>query len=315
MLKGKIRRLKRKIAVISLCIFVSLVSYAISYFPNGYLPSWDEIFDFFNLSTVSDKSSYDFNRYDMSVHFLDVGKADSIYIHCNDKNILIDAGDIDVKNTVYEYLKKNHVEDIDLAIVSHPHRDHIGEMSKIINEFNIKRFIMPRVPNSITPTFKTYEVMLNTLHENNITVEEPVVGDTFMVGDILVEILGPARGYDEINNNSIITRITYGEDRFLFVGDCEKEEESDLISSGFDFSADVLKVGHHGSKTSTTQKFLNAVNPKYAVVTVGKDSSNLPKQSTIDRLDSNNIEVYRTDINGCVMFLTNGHGVNVKTQR
>ena len=315
MLKRKIKGLKRKIIVISLCILAVFGSYAISYFDCEYLPSWDEIFKFFNLSTISPEDSYDVNDYDMSVHFLDVGKADSIYIHCNGKNILIDAGDVDTKNTVYEYLRKNHVKDLDLVMVSHPHRDHIGEMPQIINKFKIKKFIMPRVPESITPTFKTYESMLTALYENNINVDEPEYGASFMVGDMLLEIFAPTKGYEEMNNNSIVARITYGEDSFLFVGDCQKEEESDLISSGVDLSSDVLKVGHHGSKTSTTQKFLDKVSPKYAVITVGKDSSNLPKQSTIDRLNANNIEVYRTDMNGCVIFLTNGHGIDVKTQR
>lgn len=315
MLRRKLRRAKKKITVISLCIFAVLISYAISYFPNNHLPSWDDIFSFFNLSANSGNSFNDIKEYDMSVHYLNVGKADSIYIKCKDKNILIDAADVDTKDTVCEYLKKNHVKDLDLVMVSHPHRDHIGEMSKIASKFNIKRFIMPKVPDDITPTFKTYESMLDALYQNDIQIEKPIAGDSFMIGDMLIEIFAPAKGYEEMNNNSIVAKITYGENSFLFVGDCQKEEEYDLISSKVDLTADVLKVGHHGSKTSTTQKFLNAVKPKYAVITVGKDSSNLPKQSTIDRLNSNNIKTYRTDTNGTVVFLTNGHGLNIVTQK
>lgn len=251
----------------------------------------------------------------MSVHILDVGKADAIHINSGDKNILIDAGDVDITNPVTEYLKKNNISKLDFIIATHPHRDHIGGMKDIINQFSIEKFMMPEVPESITPTSKTYESMLSALSQNNIFVDKPHPGNNFNIGNMEISILGPKQQYNNLNNNSVVVKIKYLDKSFLFMGDAESESESDLLLSDYNLKSDVLKVGHHGSKTSTTQKFLDAVLPEYAVISVGPDSNNLPKADIINRIKKNNIKLYRTDINGDVTFITDGNTIEIETEK
>lgn len=303
----KKRKTNRKLIILIFIISIIFISSIFIYYvPNSLLPKWDNILTSLNLSDhkVAPKD------YAMSVHIMDVGKADSIYINCKDKNILIDAGDKDIRHTVKEYLKRHNVEDFDLVVASHPHRDHIGQMEDIIKDFSVLKFMMPDLPDNIVPTYKTYENMLISLRKKNVDVEKPSAGDSFSIGEMKIQILAPLSKYDSINNNSIVVRVTYGNDSFLFTGDIERAAEIDLVNSGYDLKSNVLKVAHHGSATSTTQKFLNAVKPQYAVISVGPDSSDLPKESTINRLRENNITIYRTDTEGNILITTNGNGVS-----
>lgn len=271
--------------------------------------SWEQVFETFGVSdSVALSPEYED---ELSVHVLDVGKADAIYIHCGDKDVLIDAGDVDITKPVTEYLKRKHVEKLDLVMVSHQHRDHFGGMKDIINTFPISRFMMPELPASLTPTGKTYESVLLALRDKNMHLEKPPVGESFELGNMNFQILGPLKPYDSMNNNSIVVKLSYGDNSFLFTGDAEKDAEKDILKANYDLRCDVLKVGHHGSATSTTQAWLNAINPRFAVVSVGPDRNNLPKADTIKRLKSSGAEVYRTDLNGTVVFCSNGKDIRV----
>lgn len=308
------RKIKRKNQIIATLILLLLFISIITFYSNkSSMPTLNNIYKFFNISngTVNE----DYESYPLSVHILNVGKADAIYIKSNNKNIFIDAGDTDTKEQVCQYLKNNNVKKLDLIIATHPHKDHIAGMPNIINTFFIDKFIMPELPENIVPTSKTYTSMLTSLNDNNVPVERPIPGNIFDIGNLNIEILGPVNKYDNLNNNSVVVKITYQNTSFLFTGDAEKESEADLISSGANLKSTVLKVGHHGSKTSSTQKFLSAVNPKYAVISVGPDSNNLPKDSTIERLKNNNIKTYRTDKNGTVVFVSDGDNINVFTEK
>lgn len=251
----------------------------------------------------------------MSVHFLDVGKADCAYVSCGDKNILIDAADKDTSNRVEEYLKRQNVKKLDLVVMSHAHRDHIGQMDIIINDFDIEKFIMPDIPKKIIPTSRTYLSVLKALDERKVNVETAKAGSQIVLGDLIVDIFGPCGIYDDINNTSVVVKLTFGSESFLFTGDASENSELDMVSRGFDLKATVLKVGHHGSKTSTTQKFLDAVKPNYAVISVGEDKNNLPNAKILKRLKSCNIKTYRTDKCGNIVSLTNGKGVEFITER
>lgn len=253
--------------------------------------------------------------YPMSVHILNVGRADSILIKCEDKNILIDAADKDVNDVVCSYLRRNNVKKLDLVVVTHPHRDHIGQMSNVIDQFDIVRFIMPRLKDGVMSTTKTYERLSKSLDSKHISPQEPTPGTDFNVGNAKIEILAPNAQYDNINNYSVVLKITYGNRKFLFTGDAETESEKDMIDAGFDLNSDVLKVGHHGSKTSTSQKFLDAVKPKYAVISVGPDQNNLPKKETLNRLSKNGINVFRTDLNGNIIIATDGNEIKINKER
>lgn len=308
---------KKYIALYSIAIII-IFSLFINIFSNSPLLFWQNIFEHISPSKTANSSNVNYNCSDsneMSVHILDVGKADAIYITSKDKNILIDAGDLEINNKVIEYLKKRGIDNLDFVVTSHPHRDHIGGMPEVIREFKIDRFMMPEVSDEIIPTGKTYESMLMALSERNIKIEKPVIGESFFIGEMKISVLGPVNKYDNLNNNSIVLKIEYGNKSFLFAGDAEKKAEDDIIASGCNLKSDVLKVGHHGSKTSTTQKFLTAVSPKYAIISVGPNKHNLPKVDVIKRIEKNNIHIYRTDINGNIIISTNGNDINVKVEK
>ena len=309
---------KTKNIILYLIAAVIIFSASISIFSDSSLMFWQDVFNY--ISPTKEVIAYseegrELTEEKMSVHIIDVGKADSIYINSGDKNILVDAGDIDTSNKVLEYLKKRDVKKLDLVVVSHPHKDHIGGMRDIINEIQIERFMMPEVPDDIIPTGKTYESMLLALDKNNIKVDKPICGDSFKIGDMELNILSPSKQYDKLNNNSIVIKLKYGSKSFLLTGDAEKEAENDIIKSGYDLKSDVLKVGHHGSKTSSTQNFLNAVSPKYAAISVGENNKNLPRYSVVSRIEQSNIKIFRTDINGDIVFVTDGNNIDVKVEK
>ena len=273
--------------------------------------TWHDVYTSVGITEPTDV----FENYDMSAHFIDVGKADSIYVNCKDKNILIDGGEKDTYNTVVEYLKKKGIKKLDLVIASHPHSDHIGGLVEVLNEFKIGKVLMPKLRDDIVPTSKVYENFLLAIDKNNIPVEIAISGNTFYIGNLKIEIFAPNKQYDSINNNSIVAKLIYKNISFLFTGDAEKESEQDILSKNFDIKSTVLKVGHHGSKTSTTNAFLKRVNPEYAVICVGEDKYNLPKKETINKLKNCGAKIYRTDLNGTVVLATNGDDIKVVTSR
>ena len=299
---------KKKDLLIALFSMLIVLSAAIIAVIEAFgIPVWKNIF---KVCAVNEYS-YCADGYPMSVHILDVGKADSIFITCEGKNILIDAGETNLYNFVNEYLKKLNVKDIDQLILTHPHSDHVGCMSYIVDEFNIRSFMMPYLKDDMVPTFKSYERLLDSLDKKNIKIDKPETGKGYNIGDMRIDVLGPVYQYDEMNSNSVVIKVTYKNKKFLFTGDAGTESERDMISLGEDLSADVLKVGHHGSKTATSQAFLNRVQPLYAVISVGEDRNKLPKKETINRLKENNIKTYRTDLDGTVIFATDGESLQI----
>lgn len=255
------------------------------------------------------------NDWAVSVNFLDVGKADCSYIRYKDANILIDSGDKDTPQNVVEYLKKQDVGTINLIIATHPHRDHIGQMYSVIDNFDVGCFMMPELPKNLIPTSFTFRKMLQSLKNKQVEVRYALPGQSFQVYELKIEILGPLRKYQNMNDNSVITKITYGGDSFLFMGDAEKASETDLVNSKTNLKCDVLKVGHHGSKTSTSDIFVKSAKPKYAVISSKfKDGKDVPHE-IIERLNKFHVKILRTDQNGTITFLTNGNGVKLMTEK
>ncbi len=299
---------KKKKVFISLTfaflIFVSFIAYL---FQCSGIPVWNSIFKACALSDFSSCA----DSYPMSVHVLDVGKADSIFLTCEGKNILIDAGETNIYDVVNEYLRKLNIKTIDLLVLTHQHSDHVGSMSKIVDEFDVKSFMMPQLKDEMIPTFISYEKLLNSLDKKNMHIDKPEVGTSYNIGNMKLDILAPCKQYDDMNSNSIVFKATYKNKSFLFTGDAGEESEKDMISAGLNLKADVLKVGHHGSKTATSEDFLNNVNPSYAVISVGEDRNKLPKKITIERLKEHKIKTYRTDIDGTVVFATDGEDIKV----
>ncbi len=249
---------------------------------------------------------------DMAVHFLDVGDADCSYIKCGEVNILIDAADKEPKGKVVNYLKNQGVEKLDLVVATHPHRDHIGQMSEVLDNFEVSQFIEPEIPEEANAVTVTYERMLETLANKNISANLVSAGFSADIGDLKIEVLGPiSQDSENLNNNSVVLRITYKNVRFLFMGDAEKAEEQEILSKNYDIKSDILKVGHHGSTTSTTQKFLHEVSPKYAVVSVSKDKHRARKPYVMDRLKKFcGDDIYVTGECGNVIASTDGEKIN-----
>ncbi len=301
----------KKSAIIAGCILVvSLVALGLTKCSHCHR----KVAELFSKSGIS-RSVVEPDYEGMQVHFLNVGKADCAYIQCGQNNILIDAADKEPEDTVVNYLSRQGVTHLDLVIVSHPHRDHIGQMDKVLNSFKVGTFMEPEIPDKAVPTTATYLNMLKSLQKSSAKARFAKAGETFNVGDMRVEILGPISQSDNLNNNSIVAKISYKDVSFLFTGDAEKSEERGIINSGQNIKADVLKVAHHGSITSSGVDFLNEVNPKYAIISVMKDSSNLPKQQVLKRLrEFCGENVYRTDKFGNIVVFTDGKNINVTTE-
>lgn len=246
----------------------------------------------------------------LQVYFLDVGKADCAYINCDGKNILIDSGDKEPAGAVTEFLKKQDIEKLDLVAISHPHRDHIGQMLDVINKFKIEKIIDSKIPKNLISGYTTYKKILNLISEKSILKKTVTPNDTFKIGDLHFEIFGPIKKDESnLNNNSLVIKITYKKVSFLFTGDAEKSEEADIIKSGKNLKSDVLKVAHHGSTTSSTYKFLKCVLPKYAVI------SGVPKEKVMIRLNEFCDKIYRTDKNGTIKAYSDGENINFKTEK
>ncbi|WP_455714824.1 ComEC/Rec2 family competence protein [Anaerosporobacter sp.] len=240
----------------------------------------------------------------MKVHYIDSGESDSILIESDGHYMLIDAGDVDDKATIVNYLKEEEVKKLDYLILTHPHADHIGAASDVIDTFSIGKIIMsPKTNNT-----KVYETLLDTIAKNALKITKPVVGDSYTLGNAKFTLLAPnSMDYgSNLNNYSISLRLVNGKDSFLFIGDCETEAISDILANQQILDSDVLLCGHHGSRTSTTAGLLKEVTPTYAVISVGENSYGHPSEETLSLLKKNNIKTYRTDENGTIIATSTG---------
>lgn len=254
---------------------------------------------------------------DLEVHFIDVDQAECILIKAPEKNILIDAGDIGYGKTIENYLRTNGIFRIDLLILTHPHADRIGSASHIIGRFPVSEVIMPEIPEEFLPTTSLFEELLRSLSKKGCSVSYAEKGMSFELGkDAVLEILSPV-GYsgDNLNNYSVISKLTFGETSFLFTGDAEEEIELLLLSSGSDISCSVLSAGHHGSSTSNSVAFLKAVSPEYAVISCGYGNDyGHPHKKVISAFKDFGIKYYRTDYNGDIVFGSDGKNIKISAK-
>lgn len=285
--------------LLSLLLIFSL-AFSFNNFQRNYSSSNEEKIS--NLATSSSK---------LIVHYIDVGQGDSELIQIpGNINILIDGGTKSSSKKVVSYIKSLGIDKLDIVISTHPHEDHIGGLISVINSFKVNNVIDAEV-NQTSTTFKNY---LNAIKTKNINYLTPSPGESFdLATNVKLIIYGPyKRDKNDLNNSSVVVKLIYGSTSFLFEGDAESKEESQLISGGLGLSATVLKVGHHGSKTSSTLKFLKKVNPKISVISVGKGNSyGHPAKTTIDNLLALGSTVYRTDTTGDIIIESNGSAVNV----
>ncbi len=251
---------------------------------------------------------------ELEVHFIDVGQGDSILIRSDEAILLIDAGTASSKYELEAYLRSYGINRIDCLILTHPHSDHIGGAAQIISSFKIGSIL-----TGIYDTDSRYQdEMLEAAEENGIETVEPILGADYSVGDISFKVLSPDIGvaYSEMNNNSIAIRLSWGDTEFLFTGDAEAMAERDILEEFYDeLESDVLKLGHHGSSTSTSEDFLEAVDPEWVVISCGKDNEyGHPHYETLRRLEDFGISddhILRTDKLGSIILISDGETVSL----
>lgn len=242
----------------------------------------------------------------LEVHYIDVGQGSATLLKSGRHAMLIDTGDSDQGTKIQLYLTKQGVENLDYLVLTHPDADHIGGAPVIITKFGIGQLFL----SNYEKDNKTTQKVRDAMQYKGLTASDCQVGDTYTLGNASFTILGPAKEYADSNNASIALMVQNGNNRFLFTGDCEAEAEADLIASGADLSADVYLAGHHGSDTASSQAFMDAVSPMYAVISCGEGNSyGHPHAEVLNRFRSMGIQVFRTDEQGSVVAESDGTGI------
>lgn len=266
------------------------------------------IFDYANKSTNNTRDEFS----DMQVHYIDVGQGDCTLITSAGEAMLIDAGNNDKGTLVQSYLQKQGISTLDIVICTHGDGDHSGGIDVILYKFDCKTVIMPDTSKVMSDT-ATFRDVLSTMKAKNYKNTVPVIGDVYKLGSATVTIIAPS-SYDygdNKNNYSVGVLVQNGENRFIFTGDAQAEAEVDILHNNSNISADVYKVAHHGSRTSTTNEFLDAINPTYAVISCGEDNSyGHPHPEVMKKLRKARIKVFRTDEQGTIIATSDGRNIS-----
>lgn len=245
----------------------------------------------------------------MTIHFIDVGQADCALLECDGKFMLIDGGNVGDGQLVVSYLKQMGVQTLDAVVCSHAHEDHVGGLPAVLSVFDAEKVYAP-VTEYDTKVFRDF---VSKTEDNAGAITVPAPGDQFTLGTATVTVLGPVKEYDDPNNTSIILKVSYGESDFLFTGDMEVEAENDMLDywdNRVVWESEVLKVGHHGSDTSSGYRFVYEVNPGYGVISVGQDNDyGHPHKEPLSRLKDAGLVIFRTDILGHVIAETDGKDI------
>lgn len=247
----------------------------------------------------------------LAVHYIDVGQGSAAYLEWDGYSMLIDAGDWNASDTL-AYLEELEVEAIDIAVGTHPDADHIGQLARVIENYEVGEVWMSGNPSSSNTFIRTLEAV----EEAGIPYEEPRRGDEYEVGSLNITVLHPEELSGDTNGDSLSFHISYGETAFIFTGDADMKAEQEMVASGLPLEADVLLIGHHGSNTSTNLEFLQAVAPDVAIYSAGLDNPyGHPYAEVLASVENEGAEVYGTDVNGTIIVETDGQEYNVETER
>lgn len=302
----KIRNKLNKILLTAVCIIIVISALFITFGESLGIPNWNKVFAFFGVSADTED--------EFSASFVNVGSADACCIRCHDKTILIDCGTSISADRLKAYFRRNNFEKFDAIIISHADSDHYGGFAEVLEEVKAEKVFMPKISEELIPQTKDYESFLNSVEENNIEIIYPKVRSEITIGDMKLEFISPQKEYDNRNDSSLVIRLTYGENSFLFTGDISEEVEEDLLNSDTELNSDVLKVAHHGSKTSSSEDFLKAVSPEISVVSVGVSDETLPDYGIMARINYYSDSLYRTDRDKTVVITSDGTNLEVQTQ-
>lgn len=263
---------------------------------------------------------------DLEIHYIDVGQGDCSLILWEGASMLIDSGESQYADTVLTYLEEHGVDKLDYIIATHPHSDHMGGMAEIISSIDTDKVIAPKTTNEMTPTTNTYRDFLNALSAKAIKLSAAKTGTVHTLSGTTAasvskqpprfEILAPVDDYDDLNNYSIMLRLTYGSTSYLFTGDIERQAERDVLETGAELDADVLKVAHHGSSSSTCEEFYEAVSPQICVISCGENNDyGHPHAEVVELIDASGAEKYQTDRHGTVVVYSDGKEIFVRTEK
>jgi competence protein ComEC len=250
----------------------------------------------------------------MKVHYIDVGQGDSALIQYSEDGeeytILIDAGNFNSTNVI-SYLQSQNIDQIDIAIGTHPDADHIGQLDQVVNIFDVEEVWL----SGNTSTSQTFQELLAAIDAKGVGYHEPRMGEEYEIGSLVVDVLYPKSITGESNAESISLKMTYGDIRFVFTGDAEQENEVEMVNSGADLKAEILHLGHHGSNTSTHPTFLNEVHPEVAIYSAGEDNSyGHPHPEVVNLVQHSGIQLYGTDVNGTIIVTTDGKDYDIETK-
>ena len=263
-------------------------------------------------ATERPKDDTDYSEHSFAIHYIDVGQGDAALVVCDDKTMLIDGGKPSASSIIYTYLKNLNIDYLDCIVASHADDDHIGGLSAPLAKMKVGNVIAPETEADT----RSYNSLKTKTEEQGLTIQHPKPGDSMDLGSSKIEFYGPiTESESDRNNGSIVMKIIYGDTSFLFTGDAEREEEQEILNAGYDLSTTVLKVGHHGSKNSTTYPFLREIMPQYAVISVGDNSYGHPTEDTLSRLRDADVKVYRTDMQGDIIATSDGKTVTITTKK
>lgn len=272
-------------------------------------PNWEQV-----KAGVGAQDRANLTSLPVNVFYIDVGQGDCELIHSENANILIDAGENLPENPakIISFAKQLEIKKFDYVIATHPHSDHIGGMADVLREIPTDAVIMPYLSEENIPTTRIYEELLDTIEELKIPVLEAKPGASYTVDGLTLHILAPLEQDENLNNMSVVVKVCYGESSYLFEGDAESGAERAILDNGESVQADILKAGHHGSRTSNTKAYLKAVDPEIAIISCGEGNSyGHPHQQTLDKFRDLGITFYRTDIQGTITIGTDGQQYEV----
>lgn len=303
------RNMKNRLRLIAVIIAI-VISLSITFLEKLGITSWTDV----KIATGGLNGAQMMDD-DFLVYYLDVGQSDCTIIKSGDMTLMIDAGTNNANFKIKESIKTLKIETIDYLVLTHPHEDHIGSASEVIDYCTVKNVIMPKLSAENMVTTYSYESLLEAIAEHNINAIAAQPGYEFDLGDATVKILAPMEQDENLNNISVVLKVVYGETSFMFQGDAEKKVENALIKTEYDLSADILKVGHHGSNSSSVDKYLKAVSPKAAIISCGADNNyGHPHDEVLERLENNNIDYYITTLSGNITAVSDGKTIKVVTE-
>lgn len=247
----------------------------------------------------------------LTVHFIDVGQGDCILMESGGEFVLIDSGEREYSDRVTDYIKEQGAARLTYVIATHPHSDHIGGMRDILKSIAADNFITKEADTDT----HLWTNLLKTVEEKGINYIDAKVGDTYTFGEAEFRILGPLSDtYEEYNSASVVTKVTFADISFLLTGDSDNVSNKEMMEAGEDLTADVIKLGHHGSSDALTSSFLQAVDPMFAVISCGRNNDyGHPHKDTVKRLDLIGCEFFRTDIQGTIVAKTDGTKLSITT--